>query len=465
MSETTLVSLNAENTISATPKQEKLALSPVAEAMKTKIVDNSLHRKDTLLVPLEPWEEECLKEGMSATTSIQQIESMISSRFNSTTCQPPAHRTQNIPPDASTAGTTIGHTFWRCKHVDQEYIKGKAVEFLDQHPVQLQNTRQDVVEEKKDKDDDDDDDVPPLSDPSTKLSLLEASQGSECDICRVVEMAHHLDLTIAFVGDSVHAQIFQGLVMELQQRNYNLQITGSVIRTYKRRLIHYNETLTVRSPEWKPRESVIKIKFFTLYMVPLESPDEMNMLSQAAHIYILGFGLHYNSITTKKHNEGYALPSNYVEGMSQFLKALGPQKLLLQREASAQHFDAPNGGYAPWTHDSEAEQQHCKAMNDTTSGRVNNFRESSFQLGVLQAGFEYLDSGALSSAPAASRHNNHQVILLPFFDFTAQLHDLHPRRLPYDHALDCTHYCPSPYLYNPLWRSLRLAMDWKFVGS
>jgi hypothetical protein len=40
---------------------------------------------------------------------------------------------------------------------------------------------------------------------------------------------------------------------------------------------------------------------------------------------------------------------------------------------------------------------------------------------------------------------------LPFFNLTAQLHYLHPS--------ECTHYCSTPYLWMPIWRSLRLAMD------
>jgi hypothetical protein len=59
-----------------------------------------------------------------------------------------------------------------------------------------------------------------------------------------------------------------------------------------------------------------------------------------------------------------------------------------------------------------------------------------------------------------------EVVVLPYFNFTSQHHGMHPKGGDKeDDFQDCTHYCSSPYVYYPLWRSLRLAMERQFTRS
>jgi hypothetical protein len=45
-----------------------------------------------------------------------------------------------------------------------------------------------------------------------------------------------------------------------------------------------------------------------------------------------------------------------------------------------------------------------------------------------------------------------QLTILPFREYTSQFHDLHATG-------DCSHFCTTPSLWMPLWRTLRLALD------
>lgn len=54
-------------------------------------------------------------------------------------------------------------------------------------------------------------------------------------------------------------------------------------------------------------------------------------------------------------------------------------------------------------------------------------------------------------------HGQQEMVILPFLNFTRGLYDLHPT--------ECSHYCSTLHVWCPLWRSLRLSMDWKFGGN
>ena len=46
---------------------------------------------------------------------------------------------------------------------------------------------------------------------------------------------------------------------------------------------------------------------------------------------------------------------------------------------------------------------------------------------------------------------NNELVFLPFREYTLPLHYLHPT--------ECSHYCHTPFLWLPIWRNLRIAMD------
>jgi hypothetical protein len=47
-----------------------------------------------------------------------------------------------------------------------------------------------------------------------------------------------------------------------------------------------------------------------------------------------------------------------------------------------------------------------------------------------------------------------ELVVIPYYEYTVGLWGMHP--------LECTHYCSSPVIYLPVWKSLRVAMDRQF---
>jgi hypothetical protein len=165
-------------------------------------------------------------------------------------------------------------------------------------------------------------------------------------------------------------------------------------------------------------------------------------------------------------------------------------KLLLYRETSAQHFPFPGGDWGGGL--------TCSPLNFTSANETQDasvavpfYREVTLRKAAWDTGFNVFTVGPASgqggggegggssgnpnftsgqllqllqppeeqaseptAAAAATSHPD--IIMLPYAKFTSELYDLHPD--------ECTHYCSTPFLWMPLWRSFRLAMEWKFNG-
>ena len=99
------------------------------------------------------------------------------------------------------------------------------------------------------------------------------------------------------------------------------------------------------------------------------------------------------------------------------------------------------------------------------------WRENSIRIAAKQANLRYVVAGATTTTtdnnnmmmqlPSSSSKNTtkkpKELIILPYLNYTSVHHELHGL------GNDCTHYCGSPFLYQPIWRSLRLAMDRQYA--
>ena len=89
------------------------------------------------------------------------------------------------------------------------------------------------------------------------------------------------------------------------------------------------------------------------------------------------------------------------------------------------------------------------------------WRENSIRKAAKQANLRYIVAGATDNSfmppPLHSLNGTKELIVLPYLNYTSVHHELHAS------GQDCTHYCASPFLYQPLWRSLRLAMDRQYM--
>ena len=63
-----------------------------------------------------------------------------------------------------------------------------------------------------------------------------------------------------------------------------------------------------------------------------------------------------------------------------------------------------------------------------------------------------VDTATNTSTSGTSIHRS-DIFILPFANFSSNFHELLHK------ANECTHYCSTPYLWYPIWRSLRLSME------
>jgi hypothetical protein len=130
---------------------------------------------------------------------------------------------------------------------------------------------------------------------------------------------------------------------------------------------------------------------------------------------------------------------------------------LVHRETSAQHFDSVGGEFHPRT---GRRTKTCWPMthNDTPVG----WMERAIQRAAKGSGHSLVMTGSNMPPPLDGSHNLTEVVVLPYFNFTSWHHDMHPSANRGGFH-DCTHYCSSPYVYYPLWRSLRFAIERQFA--
>jgi hypothetical protein len=74
----------------------------------------------------------------------------------------------------------------------------------------------------------------------------------------------------------------------------------------------------------------------------------------------------------------------------------------------------------------------------------------------------------MDSAMQPLKNGIREIAILPYYNFSAKLHDLHiildidSAKNKTEYRGECTHFCSTPFLWLPLWRSFRLAMDRQF---
>ena len=302
--------------------------------------------------------------------------------------------------------------------------------------------------------------------------LPSRENGTPCDICQIIEVARQFNLTITFLGDSMHAQVWEGLSCELQRRNYH--VTTDLFRYNNTGQSVYQNfgatfTMAARSPLWSEEESSVVLKFHLLYLLPVQSHSKPVLIRALAQsdVLVLGFGLHYKYVAGETNH--LATKQAYQNAMANLLQRAKQYNLslIVHRETSAQHFDSPyNGDYLDWSWHKESRNHTCVPHRNPQADQANYWRELAMKKAAQNAGYEYRVSQVTQNMPNRRRSSEtstnltrHQLVVLPYHNFTQQHYDLHPE---IDVVPDCTHYCGSPFLYMPLWRPLRIALDERF---
>ncbi|GKY96305.1 hypothetical protein MPSEU_000590200 [Mayamaea pseudoterrestris] len=122
--------------------------------------------------------------------------------------------------------------------------------------------------------------------------------------------------------------------------------------------------------------------------------------------------------------------------------------LVLWRETSTQHYATPGGYYT----ESLPNQTECSAADDLERNSTSYHLASVCHM-VHDMNWTLVDALAPNFTNSPIDADRHEIVMIPFRQYTLPLHNLHAG------YPDCSHYCSSPFLWVPIWRGLRLALD------
>ena len=414
----------------------QLMLSQKNHTSKSANQDTTLHFHHTAILPLADWE----------LASLQGYEEMVDKHPHmglrkslANACHPPP----TISPNCCLGSTSLGgqtgsHLRWKCAG---SYHEGAFAMVEAQARQFLQNT----------------------SGPSS--TRLPAG-ASSCDICRIMDLAYEQSWsTIGLIGDSVQHQVFHGLMCELQRRHYivseeqdethtlflsndnskngQLKNTTTDIKGPPRTTIKYKGTIRAQSPLWSDNSNnddnnsntthhVVTIHFYRLHKIPFHKPQQLDMVLNETDILMMGFGLHWN--------DAPSLQTDWQAFFRQITASPSVSKpLLLHRETTAQHFATPTGSFV---RDNPIEQCRVLPLHNITSWRDE----------VIQRVFRNI---------TLTNHADLRLGWIPFFQFSLAQAKLHSSIVPNvgRGGPDCTHFCSTPFLWMPLWRGWRIALE------
>ena len=285
------------------------------------------------------------------------------------------------------------------------------------------------------------------------VPLLSGRDNNKCDVCQIVQTLWEQNLRMNFVGDSVTHQMAYGWLCQLQTRNY--EVTTTMIDGTG---FHIH----ISSQHWGA-DGMVNMTFYNALKFP-KKLDAWDELLTNVDILVGNYGVHWAVNATRE----WKTPESYRQGMNKTfqywsntsMKAERLPRLMAFRETSAQHFDSDSGEYFLYNqqqkHDNSSSSSSCVANPQTTHV---GWREDIVNKVASDNGFQVLTADESLVRAEPRKNNDLELIWLPFLNFTSELHFMHSSK----NALDCTHFCQSPYLWWPVWRSLRLAVDRAFV--
>jgi hypothetical protein len=189
----------------------------------------------------------------------------------------------------------------------------RAADFLRQHPV-----------------------------PSRRLS----TRLTDCDTCRIVDLLMANNFTLAFQGDSVMGQVFQGLECDLLRRGYTVSnhveghphIEGlgwryGLRHTYTLRISFPNRTMTTSGGG---TEAVVLYR--AMYR-PILDMHQMATIADETDILVFDHGLHYGPQDSDQMDEF----GTSTVGILATVRNSTRTKLVAWRETTPQHYNTSGG--------------------------------------------------------------------------------------------------------------------------
>jgi hypothetical protein len=304
------------------------------------------------------------------------------------------------------------------------------------------------------------DNIPVITSIMNNNNNAESLPKQDCDFCRIIDYLFLYNWTLAFQGDSIMYQHWNGIHCEMLNRGYNVtplghSFTKNVTGEYG--IIEIHSYRISRIP-WQQQQQAttstssdnilgtVTISFYFMYRPYISDIREFLLQHD---IIVFDHGLHW---TPRK-------PYLYQHDMTTLLSTYknSKSKLVAWRQTTAQHFDTPGGFY----YRMRSVNYTCTAINTTMEGTYGkrigpNFYYDFMKKAIAANNMTLLDTSDpdfLMNIPASrsNEDSNNEIVVLPYYDFTIPLHYLHP--------YECTHYCHHPHMWLPVWRWLRIAFE------
>ena len=274
-----------------------------------------------------------------------------------------------------------------------------------------------------------------------------ARNATQCDVCRIATMLFEHNLTMVFMGDSITRQSLFALACAWQRRGqdeYRVEIVDANVLEKE-----YDIEITQVSTNWMKT-----IKFRHVFLRP--SIKDWAEPLQNADVMVVNYGLHWSKYATRPNQ----LPSVLEEGWNDVLRyAMNASKkfprLLAVRETSAQAFQTLNGDFFPSEPGEINNQTECVPVK---TDRFFSWRDTVFEDAMNRFKLPMVSMNRRRVLWPNTIPPEREAVILPFREYSKQLYFMHQ----HVKLADCTHFCYSHFLWQPLWRSLRLAMERRF---
>ena len=266
-----------------------------------------------------------------------------------------------------------------------------------------------------------------------------------CDECRIVELLLKHNLRMRFIGDSITGQWFKGWACALQRR----QMWETIF--YPLTHDRVSKGLYIADKGQDPPRSV-NVTFYNQHVF-LKNISSWQDMFDEHDILVVNYGVHW-AVNARLPRFGAKAFKSGLQSLMEGWKNMRFPPLLAMRESSAQHFVATDGEY--FLRDTDAPPR-CGVLNKTD---LFGWRDKMVVRIAEKHGIPLVKPSEARNSPRnynTTYRGPRNLVLLPFREFTSELHFMHPQR-----GTDCTHYCSSPYLWLPALRSLRIAVEKRF---
>jgi len=280
---------------------------------------------------------------------------------------------------------------------------------------------------------------------------------------------------MSFQGDSTMNQMVDALDCELRRRGYTVVAAMKNWRRQEGLFWRRGIGAVHRIRVWPPTVAAgtsgppVVLRFYIMYRPLEKNSSEIHHIMERSDVLVFDHGVHYTfeqrgdflsemtdllGTLLQETNKNSTSDIGGGDHISPTTAATRP-KLVAWRETVSQHFDTPTGDFSHYIKGLEDCVEH-PYLNATAHppGKLSWYQEymmraaRELDIDVVNAGNATL-SHSIGSRP--SLHSS--LVVLPFTKFTRPLHYLHPGKS------DCTHICYTPFIWMPVWRALRRAID------